>query len=392
MTTLPPELWLIILEMVVEGNIVGLWQCDRATFPYIRKALRDGKDLYRLHDLHRRLRLVCRSFNAMVGYKPMLRFSASSSFPLPNTIRGLVLDFAVIPATHFQRLLEEMSTCRQLVCLDVTCNISPSSNWPSLSAFFRASEERAFHDVQRLVLRLSNNLRWQDHQSLWKPLNRAFPLLVTLVITLEHPGGNGQLPTGLFDEDVTFENLEILYLGGAIPYWGLTLPRLKHASIVICSQPVGENLSRSPYLESLLIRNYWMPVNLDVRPYSHLRFLGMDEVHLPKSSVVLRDADHPVEHFWLFAANTPREPGPYWPFDWIVESLPGISRITIDFLLVDVEAVRQRTKEFRRMKLVFIGLSMMPPTDDNRILNIEPVASVAVEDGIWSKVRRMMRR
>jgi hypothetical protein len=294
MPTLPPELWLIILDMVVEGNVVGLWQCDRATFPFMRKSLRDGTDPYRLCDLHRQLRLVCRSFNSMVGSEPIHYFSPGSSLPFVNTIRVLVLDIAGAPAPHFQRLLAEPSTCRQLVCLDVTCSLSQSPNWPSTSAFLRASAGRAFPNVQRLVLRLSNNLSWQDEQSFWTPLNDSFPFLVTLVITLEHPGGNGLLPIGLANEDVTFERLEILYIGGAIPYWGLAFPRLRRASIATCSSLVGENLNRSAHLDSLLIRNPWIPMSLDVSSYSHLRFLGMDEVHLERSNLVPLDTDHPL--------------------------------------------------------------------------------------------------
>jgi hypothetical protein len=392
MTTLPPELWLIILDMVVEENVVGSWQCDRATFPFMRKSLHNGTDLYRLRDLHRRLRLVCRSFNAMVGSNPMHYFSPLASFPFPNTTRALVLHLAAVPATPFQRLLAETSTCRQLVCLEVTCSLNPISDWPSASSFLRASVGRVLPNVQRLVLRLANHLTPGDEQPLWSPLNHAFPLLVTLVISLERVLGDGLLPVGLMDEDVTLERLEILYLGGAIPYWGLNLPRLRYASIATCSKLAGANLKRSPHLDSLFVRNPWIPMSLDVGSYSHLRLLGLDEVHLARTNLVLLDDDHPLEHFWLFMAGKPRGEGRYWPFDWILERLPRISRITIDFLLVDVEALRRRTEEFRRMKLAYIGLSIMQPVHDSRILDIERVANVTADDGILSKVWRMMRR
>jgi hypothetical protein len=392
MVTLPPELWLVILEKVVEGNVVGLGKSDCITFPFIEESLYHGQDRYRLNDSHRRLRLVCRSFNAIVGPTPTCYFSPSSLLPFPSTIRVLIFDVKAMAGAHFRRLLTETSTCDRLACLNVTCTIAESSDRLNLFDFICACEGGAFHNVQRLTLRIFNNPFWQHEFSFWTRLNHTFPLLVTLVMMLEYPDYGGSLfLTRLTHEDVTFERLEILYLGGLIPYWGFNLPRLRHVSIETCSELGLEKLTRSPHLESLLIRDPRFQMSLDVGPFSHLRVLGVSEGQLARGDVVSLDRDHPLEHFWLFASVTPKGRGPFWPFSGILEILPGVSRITVDLSWTGVARRRQRTEEFQRMKLANIGLSMRPPTYGDRTLIIERLTTVA-KDGIlkkvWGKVLR----
>jgi hypothetical protein len=196
--------------------------------------------------------------------------------------------------------------------------------------------------------------------------------------------------TGVTHEHITFERLERLYLGSFIPYWGFTCPRLRHVAMETCSELGSENLTRSRHLYSLLIRGPHIQTSLDVRQFSHLRVFGVSEAQLARGDVVSLDRDHPLEHFWLFAALTPRGSGPFWPFSGILETFPGVSGINVDFSWTSITC-RWRTEEFRRMKLPRIGLTMKSPTYDDRTLVFERVATVA-KDGllkkVWGKVRR----
>jgi hypothetical protein len=63
MPILPPELWIMIFDMVIIGGIVRLDQCDHSTFLYDHVFLSPGQERYRFYRSYCRLRLVCRSFN-----------------------------------------------------------------------------------------------------------------------------------------------------------------------------------------------------------------------------------------------------------------------------------------------------------------------------------------
>jgi len=150
MATLPSELWAMIFDIVIEEGIVQLDQCDYITFPYDHAFLSPGQDRYRFHQSYHRLRLVCRSFNVLLGTRPSCDLH-TSSLPFPMSIRALritAFDGSFEPIFH--QLLEDRSRCERLVCLEVSCRLFTNSSRPGLSDFINAAEGRAFPNVQRV--------------------------------------------------------------------------------------------------------------------------------------------------------------------------------------------------------------------------------------------------
>jgi hypothetical protein len=253
MATLPPELWIMIFDIVIEDGIVRLDQCDRDTFPYNYVSLSPGQDRYRFYRSYHRLRLVCRSFNALLGTRPYCDLF-TSSFPLPASIRALripAFDGSNEPA--FRQLLVDASRCERLVCLEVFCYNSTSSNLPNISNLLQAGDGRAFSNVRRLAVSFLENTFLHAEFSFWTRLRRAFPQLVTLFMEVDE----GYL---YLDDntEVTFETLEILHVAGGtgdIGYSDCRFPRLRHAFLGHCSTHKFETFGHSLQLESLLIRS-----------------------------------------------------------------------------------------------------------------------------------------
>jgi hypothetical protein len=220
----------MIFEIVIQEAIISLDQCDHRTFPYIQTFFSDAEYRHWFHGSYCRLRLVCRSFSAMLGIPPVEAFWDTSPLPFRISTRSLYIKFEGVHKTHFPRLFAEPSPYEHIVYLDVTCPFFTSSDQPDLFDFLYASEGQAFHNVQRLTLRLLNEPYKQYDFPFWTRLSHAFPVLVTLVITLLHADIYGRIfITTATKDEATLERLEILYLGGIVSNWSFTLPRLQHA-------------------------------------------------------------------------------------------------------------------------------------------------------------------
>jgi hypothetical protein len=330
---------------------------------------------YHFYDSYRRLRLVCRRFNALLSVPPWQFFSDSTSPPFPISTRALYLDFTTLPKMHFHRLLAEPSTCGRLVSINVECPIYSCD-------FLRASTGRVFPSVQRLVIRFINRSYSPPEGSFWHLLHSAFPLLVTLVLETEYWTFGEDLGLKEGDEGICFEKLEILYLSRKITYLGCKFPCLRHASIWGCSLPELEILTRSPHLESLLIQSTCMPShNIDVTSCSRLKLLGFPDC--PYIGVVPLGVDHPVEHIWIYSTGLF---GNAKLFEQLSRRLPKISRITVEFLSSDREHRRRRTNEFRRMRLDSFGLTMRPSVFPTLVF--ERVDTDGIMEKLWKKMRR----
>jgi hypothetical protein len=377
---LPTELWLIIFDIVIEEGIIWLDQCDYTTFPHVGPSFYASAYPHHFYDSYWRLRLVCRRFNTLLSVPPWQSFSDSASLPFPISTKSLYLNLKTLPKMHFQRLLADTSTCARLVSINVDCILSPCH-------FLRTSTGQAFPNVQRLVLRFINRSYSPPEKAFWNLLHGAFPLLVTFVLVTEHwtVGEDVQLEEG--DQGVCFEKLEILYFGSKITYLGCSFPRLRHAFIWGCSLPELEILTRSPHLESLLIRSTLMlNPNIDVISCSQLKLLGFPDY--PDTGVVPLGPDHSVEQIWI-----------YWTgfshhtelFMQLLRTLPKISRITVEPLSSNWMHQQQRTDEFRGMKLGSFGLRMRPLTMRSSgfpLLIIERVEAGGSMGKVWRKMRR----
>jgi hypothetical protein len=384
MATLPPELWMMIFDIVIEEGIIRLDHCDHNTFPYDHVFLSPGQDHHRFYGSYHRLRLVCRSFNALLGTRLYYDLH-TSSFSFPASTKALRIPAYGRPhEPTFQQLLVDASRREQLVCLEVSCYISTSSNLPNLSTLFRAADERALPNIQRLALSLLENNFLHAEFSFWTRLHRAFPNLVTLSIRVD----DGYIV--LTDNtEVTFETLEILRLAGDIGYSDCRFPRLRHISFDDCSNHELETLEHSLQLESLLVRSFGLGVKINLRSFSQLLVLSISEDQLRK--VVPLYPDHPLEHLWLYFVNTSVVPR---AIEEISKRLPGISRITMDISSPDRNRRIQLAKELRRMNLDSFGLAARPIQYGDSLLVIERVADVIgggiVNDGVWGMVRGML--
>jgi hypothetical protein len=360
---LPTELWLLIFDIVIEEGIIRVDQCDHTKFPYIQFIL---SNRHHAHDSYYRLRLVCRSFKAILGDRPSCKWPPSSRLPLSSGIRALILHLGAWPGTDLQLLPTEAQSFRRVVYLDVTFGRSQSPGHPNVFDFFRACAGRAFHNVRRLALRILNSLSTPDaKKSLWVPLQDAFPLLVTLVITGGHTYSRGLMP-GATDTVASLEWLEILYLGCEIRDLGCSFPRLRQASIWNCSQYELETLTASPNLESLFIRSFHSCV-VDMNRCLQLKLLGIyaeacDYVNPPASN-------HHLEYLWIFIYRQTKN---YQAIEVLLSCLPRILRVTIDLSSVARGQARWRiTEEFQGINFGSMGLKLRPPVDGGSLLIIE---------------------
>jgi hypothetical protein len=362
MERLPTELWIIILDMVIEEGIVRMDQGDHNTFPYDHVFLSPGKDYSRFYGAHHRLRLVCRSFNALLGPQPHCNLDPSI-FPFPMGIRALsIRSVNGILDPVFQQLLADTRRCGRLVCLEVCYWLSTGSTQPSLLELFSAGEEGAFPNVQRLTIWIVMTQEKHLELPFWTRLHQGFPQLVTLSVVKSLGWVNME---GEPDKVITFERLETLFFDGGIRWSGCRFPRLRHASVdMVLTSFQLEIFQRSSHLECLLIRS--VCPSIDVRSFSRLRVLAVSEHRLRE--VVPLDCDHPLEHLWLYSSDVARNPG---LIDEIMKKLPRILRITMDLSSATLDLRTQRIQEFREMRLDSFGLALRPVKLSDTLLIIE---------------------
>ena len=360
----------MIFDLVIKEAIIWPEHCNYTTFPYIQKFLSSNHPHHRFYESYCRLRLVCRNFYALLGDRPSQSFFDSTSLPLPISTRALYLNFAVLQATRFQRLLADPSTCGRLVYLDVTCALPLIPRRTHLFSFLAATPEEAFPNVQRLSLRI-DKASWvpRDYTdySFWRRLHRAFPLVVTLVITVDQGHYGCLILSEMVWEPVTFERMETLHLEGSIMYSGCHFPRLRHASIFSTDRFLTTHLLKlSPHIESLVAGPTWRGQPIDAGSFSRLRSLGIPKSWLQE--VVPLDRYHPLECLWLLSCDVPDDYGEYGPFKEILEKAPGISQIIVDLSSPPWKRPKPCIDEFRRMNMDSIGLSVIPSAYGDHIL------------------------
>jgi hypothetical protein len=162
-STLLAELWLIILDMVIAAGITLLEQCDHAYFPDIYAHLLLAAPRAPVDNSYGQLRLVCRTFNALLGASPHY-IMESSRDSIPASARAVYIIEYLTPTEHVRRLLEEPSICHRLVHLDTFFN-HPAL--PPTTLDLLCENSGAFPNLCCLTLRLavSENARLQ----FWPP-------------------------------------------------------------------------------------------------------------------------------------------------------------------------------------------------------------------------------
>jgi hypothetical protein len=351
---------MMIFDMVIEEGIVRLDQCDHNTFPYDHVSLSSGQDRYRFYGSYRQLRLVCRSFNALLAIRPPCDLDAST-FPFSTSVRALHIRGSHEPV--FRQLLVDTMRCERLVFLELACRLSTDLNRPNLSDILSAGEGGAFPNVQRLTLSVGGVTYSHPQLTFWSRLHCGFARLVTLSVEVV---GGAWYPVEAEDKVVTFERLEILYIDGVPINSECHFPRLRHTSIKKSwNQDNLKILRRSPHLESL-IAPYFVVTGVDVRSFSRLYVLSLHESQV--YNVVPLDCDHPLEHLWIHLADISGNPA---LIDEVVERIPRIVRITMDLTVVAPERRRQRIQEFKGMRLDSFGLALRPIMVDDSLLVVE---------------------
>jgi hypothetical protein len=357
----PVELWLMIMPLVIEEAIIRVDGCDHTTFPYIRTLLYAEEHRYRSCGTCVRLRLVCRTFNLLVGSLPPYQFTQTHLSPeMPNVTKAVYIDLGGGDAVR-SRGLGHASNCQQLVHLDVGCGLHDGE---SIFDLVGASDVRCFGNVRRLTLRISEDPAARGTVPFWDPLHRVFPLLVTLVVATDDTISSGARAVSGPSGDVSFERLEILHLGRGIPGWGLAFPRLRHASVDVLSHHELDVLRRSPDLESLFVGSFvGRQVAFDLGSLLHPKVLGIREGL--QWTVAPFDRGHRLEHLWLFGRPMEGHQGFYddqGSFWTNLQMFPGISRLTLDLSSVPWRrAVRTSKFQRERERLASLGILVRPP-------------------------------
>jgi len=328
---LPPELWLIIFELARGTNIGPQQHCNYLTFPFINLHLRrPSEHRFMIHSWPRNFRLICRYFNTLL--KPLSSFfMKDADTSIPTAARALYILPQQNPQPCLQRLLADPSISNRIVLLNLPGQEGFSRS-PPADFDFLYDNAPSLPAVRTLALCVwVAGVTTPPISGFWGRLNKAFPLLTTLVL-------RGGLATTYPDAAVVFENLEILDWDFADPHASLYFPLLRHASFGRLSYFEHKYLASWPQLESLIIRdiNGWEQIEWSLFP--ELRLLGLPAQRI--DTVPPLPPDHPLQHLYVFIGTRPRDDHNQHLFSyevrltWLKETLqrlPTITRISMWF-------------------------------------------------------------
>lgn len=292
---LPPEIWIIILDMVIEDSILPSLGCSVFDFP---KFVRDCQiDQSRPNEEWERLRLVCRLWSVLLNphgasdlpdllHKPHLRLDSPSrllsaigvrSFSLADTSEWPIAEFKPYPLN-----IDILSITRNVVSI----SIGSSGSFEAKTAFldFIFSYSVYFPNIRALAIRAWESLV----PEFWKRLQEAFPRLTALQI---------QGPYYAHGE-ITLPNLEVLILDLVIAP-EFNFPSLKHLWIHNSSAEFPLLFNHGRTLESLVTGSNISQVSLDESfwtSFPKLQILG-GPVSLFQN-LCLPPPDHPFDHAW----------------------------------------------------------------------------------------------
>jgi hypothetical protein len=330
MPLLPPELWLLIFDFAILSSLNPAAQCSYIKFPEISLHLRFPSVHAPIEDPYGQLRLVCRDFKALLGPSPHF-FVKSEKSSIPSTARAIYIPSHRSPLRCLQRVLEDPYKSRRIVTLHITCtNFSEHI----LPFDYLCQRPHALSSVRSLTLGIFYHHPFRLNIRLWGRINKAFPLLVCLVLrpVLQPPEA---MPIEGDDKEssVIFQRLEILDMGCIIPCPRLRCPLLRHAALNHSSPQALEILTHSPLLESLLLRGVDRDIRMDLRLLPQLRLLGLP-TRGPHLTLPL-PPNYPLYHLCVYMV-----PPIYAIQDilsWVKTvptKFPSISRISIDLSML----------------------------------------------------------
>lgn len=345
-TRLPPELWLMILDLAKMEILLQSEYYNHIDFPSFYHQLRDPRHYSSITSSYKRLCQVCKLFKAVMGSSPhfyMLKYY--SDIP-PNAQAVTIVQYYTSYA-YLLRALEQRSIATNIVSLHFPCGFSTT---PSRRADFDLLCINAGRllNIRKLTLHFYDITSESDIVGFWSRLNTAFPLLVTLgMISWQCYDGRGAHFTDPSDSVIIFKHLEILVVDNVHLHPNVQLPAVRHVALAVVS--VLHGLLNSPHLESLLFRgrNNCIGAILNITQLSPLRLLGMPfsgaagTQPLPKG--------YPLVHICVFFISpiyTVAWPaaGQYhglqdlvpWLAMWL-EHIPSLSQITLDTSMAILE-------------------------------------------------------
>ncbi|KAG8782879.1 hypothetical protein FRC15_006131 [Serendipita sp. 397] len=239
---LPPELWGIVINFVVDEIRHPYRYCTPATFPqyqarfFLAGRLEKDSTL----DDWKSVRLVCRTWKELAGSQPhakIRRQQLESTTGSLDEVSSIIVNFTATTQAEMRNFLLPPAISSTLT----TIIFGP--DYTQYGVDILLDNPSAFRTVRCLSLPSAGFRR-----QFWQELQDGYPQIVSL--TIRNFVGNGR---GRY----TFENLEILDVNA----WGifrLSCPSLKHFSCRYdCSEPVAEFLREHGHqLESFFWDSY----------------------------------------------------------------------------------------------------------------------------------------
>jgi len=328
--TLPTELWSMILHFFL-GSSIGVHEpCNHFTFPEI--ILHLGSPRRYPPVLHKRLgslRLVCRTFNTLIG-SPYF-FMKDSSSAIPSSTRALFICSRKEVDGCLHRLLTKSPASHRIVVLDIP-GFDRFETHGILPFYTLCKNARSLAAIRSLTIRPGLVSGSRLPSNFWHLLDEAFPQLTFLSLQ----GPKGEPPK---DKLVTFANLEVLNLDRIeIPSW-VQFPSLRHVALTAMPPPWWLSVG-SALCESLIVqKSDKMPgYEWDLLP--RLRLLGVPASSL--SFLPVPPPNHPFCHLYIYVdtrwrkerANDPAQHKSQvaW-LKLITKRFPNVARFSLEFRL-----------------------------------------------------------
>ncbi|PVG02874.1 hypothetical protein CPB86DRAFT_485191 [Serendipita vermifera] len=235
---LPYEIWSVILWIVLDRIIDPLAYCDSDTYPKLRYRFDDAQGRH-FQDWFK-LRLVCRTWNSILGNCPHIVCSVDKSIPAEHRL-ARVTSMRCIP----------YGLCGERVTnLDRYPQLTSKLTMLAFSTYLHWSDQKFTHECITFNNVTCLYLGWLEvpagRPDFWPSFSASFPRLIWLTVRGSlHLSGKISLP-----------NLQILtmYPFALHEEVGYDLPSLRHLSISALSSPRRLLSTHGPSLHSLLLQ------------------------------------------------------------------------------------------------------------------------------------------
>jgi hypothetical protein len=294
---LPPEIWMIIIDMAVEASIIPDEICTYSNLPRLNQYLHPyGPPI---DHSWAKLRLVCRAFKALAGPAPrgymdrkgVLKTARDVYISLPSSVTACMQQLARDAPNH------------RIVALTLPYPDGKDDQYRVMQSILQHGPSLPNLRMLTIILRHDN---WSK---VWRDLNEAFPSLTSLVV---HGKSIPSSAVSYVVDRVVFQHLKMLELHSLLPFVGVEFPALRHVSVGRCSQEEMKAITKWPHLESLILRTMDWRTEFDWRSFPNLRLLGLPPTHL---WIISRcPYEHPLSHLSLYVTTPGSCP-------WLVESI-----------------------------------------------------------------------